>query len=45
MGMKRATFLIDTDGLIRYAHVEATALFRRSAEELVKVISELDGKR
>jgi thioredoxin-dependent peroxiredoxin len=45
MGMKRATFLIDTDGRIRYAHVEATALFRRSAEELVKVISQLDGKR
>jgi thioredoxin-dependent peroxiredoxin len=42
LGMKRATFLIDTDGIIRYQHVEATALFRRSAQELVDVLNRLD---
>jgi thioredoxin-dependent peroxiredoxin len=42
LGMKRATFLIDTKGLIQYAHVEATALFRRTADELVKVLAKLD---
>ncbi|GAB4170210.1 MAG: peroxiredoxin [Wenzhouxiangellaceae bacterium] len=41
MGMKRAVFLIDPDGVCRYAHVEAVALFRRSREELLEVISAL----
>ncbi len=41
-GMKRATFLIDADGIVRYQHVEATALFRRTAEELVGVLKRLD---
>jgi thioredoxin-dependent peroxiredoxin len=44
LGMKRATFLIDTQGFIQYAHVEATALFRRTADELVEVIAKLDAK-
>lgn len=43
LGMKRAVFLVDETGLVRYAHVEALALFRRRAEELLAVIRKLDG--
>ncbi len=43
LGMKRAVFLIDERGTVRYAHVEALALFRRRAEELLAVIRELEG--
>jgi len=43
LGMKRAVFLVDERGIIRYEHVEALALFRRRAEELLAAISELDG--
>lgn len=43
LGMKRAVFLVDERGVVRYAHVEALALFRRRAEELLEVIRELDG--
>ena len=42
LGMKRATFLVDSDGILRYQHVEATALFRRTAVELVGVLKRLD---
>ena len=42
MGMKRGVFLVDENGIIRYLHVEALALFRRSREELLQVISALD---
>ncbi len=42
LGMKRATFLVDSNGILRYQHVEATALFRRTAEELVGVLKRLD---
>jgi thioredoxin-dependent peroxiredoxin len=42
MGMKRACFLIDEQGLLRYQHVEVTALFRRSKDELVQAIKALD---
>jgi thioredoxin-dependent peroxiredoxin len=42
LGMKRATFLLDSDGNLRYQHVEATALFRRTAAELVGVLKALD---
>lgn len=42
LGMKRATFLVDASGILRYQHVEATALFRRTAEELVGVLKQLD---
>jgi peroxiredoxin Q/BCP len=42
LGMKRAVFLVDEKGLIRYAHIEALALFRRRAEELLEAIRELD---
>jgi peroxiredoxin Q/BCP len=43
LGMKRAVFLIDEKGVVRYAHVESLALFRRRAEELLDAIRELDG--
>jgi len=42
MGMKRSIFLVDEKGIIRYLHVESLALFRRSKDELVGVISQLD---
>ncbi|HKL51617.1 MAG TPA: peroxiredoxin [Wenzhouxiangellaceae bacterium] len=38
MGMKRGVFLLDTDQVCRYAHIESVALFRRSREELVEAI-------
>lgn len=43
LGMKRAVFLVDEAGVVRYAHIEALALFKRSAEELISVIRALDG--
>jgi len=42
LGMKRAVFLVDEKGMIRYAHIEVLALFRRRAEELLEAIRELD---
>ena len=44
LGMKRAVFLVDETGIVRYAHVETLALFRRKAEELLEVIAALDGE-
>ena len=44
LGMKRAVFLVDEAGIVRHEHVETLALFRRSAEELLQVIAELDGE-
>ncbi len=41
IGMKRGVFLVDEDGRIRYRHVEAVALFRRSKEELIEAIEAL----
>ena len=41
-GMKRAVFLVDEEGVVRYAHIEALALFRRRAEELLEAIKLLD---
>ena len=41
-GMKRAVFLIDENGIVRYAHIEALAVFRRRANELLEVIEKLD---
>jgi len=43
LGMKRAVFLVDEKGIVRYAHIEALAVFRRRAEELLEAIRELDG--
>jgi thioredoxin-dependent peroxiredoxin len=42
LGMKRGVFLIDEQQVVRYRHVEAVALFRRSREELIEVIRELE---
>lgn len=42
LGMKRAVFLVDEAGIVRYAHIETLALFRRKADELLKVIAGLD---
>lgn len=41
LGMKRGVFLVDGDGIVRYAHVEAVAAFRRRREELLEVIETL----
>lgn len=41
LGMKRAVFLVDEDGILRYAHVEAVALFRRRHDELIGAITRL----
>jgi peroxiredoxin Q/BCP len=38
LGMKRAVFLVERDGLIAYAKVESVALFRRTREELIEAI-------
>lgn len=42
LGMKRAVFLLDADHVVRYAHVEAVAVFRRGREELLKEIRALN---
>ena len=44
LGMKRAVFLVDEEGVVRYAHIEALALFRRKSKELLEVIRGLDGE-
>lgn len=43
LGMKRSVFLVDGHGLIRYLHVESLALFRRSKDELVSAIADIEG--
>ena len=40
-GMKRAVVLVDKGGAIRYLHVEAVSLFKRSSEELKDVLEGL----
>lgn len=42
LGMKRALFLVDEQGLLRWSHVESLALFRRSREEVLDAIRALD---
>ncbi len=42
-GMRRAVFLIDEKGVVRYAHVEALAVFRRRVDELLGAIKALEG--
>lgn len=39
MGTKRAVFLVDERGAIRYAKVESMALFRRTREELLETFA------
>lgn len=41
LGMKRGVFLVDEQGVVRYAHVESVAVFRRSRDELIEVIRRL----
>lgn len=41
LGMKRGVFLVDEDGMVRYAHVETVALFKRGADELIGAIGKL----
>lgn len=41
LGMKRACFLVDEHGVLRYQHIEATALFRRRQDELVEALRAL----
>ena len=41
LGMKRGVFLVDEALVIRYAHVEALALFRRKRDELLEAIRAL----
>ncbi|RFF28335.1 MULTISPECIES: peroxiredoxin [unclassified Wenzhouxiangella] len=42
LGMKRGVFLVDEHGVVRYAHVESVAMFRRSRDELIEVIRHLE---
>ncbi len=44
-GIKRAVFLVDETGLVRYAKVETISLFRRHREELVETIQALGQAR
>lgn len=41
LGMKRGVFLLDEAAIVRYAHVETVAVFRRSRDELIEVIQNL----
>jgi thioredoxin-dependent peroxiredoxin len=45
MGMKRSVFLIDEEGVIRYKHMEALALFRRTRDERLRVIAGLQNSK
>jgi len=42
LGMKRSLFLIDQQGLIRYLHIETLSLFRRSRDEVLEAITNLE---
>lgn len=42
LGMKRGVFLLDEAHVVRYAHVETVALFRRGRDELVEAIRALE---
>jgi len=41
MGMKRAVYLLDSGGLIRYRHIEALPIFRRARGEILAAIEDL----
>jgi peroxiredoxin Q/BCP len=45
MGMKRSVFLVDEEGVIRYKHIESLALFRRTRDELLKIIAGLQNSK
>lgn len=42
LGMKRSVFLVDEQSIIRYAHIETVALFRRKSKELLEAIGALE---
>ncbi len=42
LGMRRGLFLVDTEGVVRYLHVESLAVFRRQREEVLAAIQSLD---
>lgn len=39
LGMKRGVYILDEQGVIRYAHVESVSVFRRKREELVEALA------
>lgn len=39
LGMKRGVYILDEQGVIRYAHVESVSVFRRRREELVEALA------
>lgn len=41
LGMKRGVFLLDAEHVVRYAHVEAVAVFRRRRDELLEAVRAL----
>lgn len=41
LGMKRGVFIVDEEGIVRYAHVETVSIFRRRKEELVAALATL----
>lgn len=45
MGMKRGVYLVDEQGIIRYRHVEALSVFRRSRDELIQAIQALGAQK
>lgn len=44
-GAHRGNFIIDRDGIIRYAHVETVSLFRRKADELLEAARQVVGEK
>jgi hypothetical protein len=36
---------VDESGIVRYAHIEALAVFRRRADELLDLIRAIDGEQ
>ena len=42
---KRAVFIIDKDGIIRYKHVETLPFFRRTKEELLEALKKIDAAK
>jgi peroxiredoxin Q/BCP len=41
LGMKRALFLLDETGIVRWCHIETVALFRRQREDVLAAIRAL----
>jgi peroxiredoxin Q/BCP len=39
LGMKRAVFILDANGVIKYEHIESVSVFRRKHEELVEALA------